>query len=68
MTDTLLEGDHPRFSSAKFGWNWLSSFREDFFKISSPHFDGHLGWKSGSPDTFLEGDHPRTIPPKLGCN
>jgi hypothetical protein len=32
MLDTLLEGDHPRIISAKFGWDWLSSFRgEDFF-------------------------------------
>ena len=40
MTDTLLEGDHPRFISAKFGWDWLSSsFRgEQFFLISSPLF------------------------------
>jgi hypothetical protein len=32
MLDTILEEDHPRIISAKFGWNWLSSFRgEDFF-------------------------------------
>jgi hypothetical protein len=32
-----LKGDHPRIISAKFGWDWLSSFRgEDFFLISSP--------------------------------
>jgi hypothetical protein len=31
--------DHPRITSAKFGWDWLSSFRgEDFWKISSPLF------------------------------
>jgi hypothetical protein len=30
--DTILEGDHPRIISAKFVWDWLSSFRgEDFF-------------------------------------
>jgi hypothetical protein len=28
--------------------------------------DGHLGWKSGSPDTNLEGDHPRIISAKFG--
>jgi hypothetical protein len=34
-----LKGDHLRIISAKFGWNWLSSFRgEDFFLISSPPF------------------------------
>ena len=31
-------GDHTRIISAKFGWDWLSSFREDFFLISSPLF------------------------------
>jgi hypothetical protein len=32
LTDTILKGDHPRIISAKFGWDWLSSFRgEDFF-------------------------------------
>ena len=39
MTVTLLEGDHPRIISAKFGWDWLSSFRgEEIFLISSPLF------------------------------
>jgi hypothetical protein len=26
-----LKGDHPWIISAKFGWDWLSSFREDLF-------------------------------------
>jgi hypothetical protein len=38
LTDTILKGEHPRIISAKFGRNWLSSFREDFFLISSPFF------------------------------
>jgi hypothetical protein len=39
LTDTILKGDYPRIISAKFGWDWLSSFRgEDFFLISSPLF------------------------------
>ena len=39
MLDINLEGDHPRIISAKFGWDWLSSYRgEDFFLISSPFF------------------------------
>ena len=39
LMDTILKGDHPRIISAKFGWDWLSSFRgEDFFLISSPLF------------------------------
>ena len=36
---TILEENHPRIISAKFGWDWLSSFRgEEFFLISSPLF------------------------------
>jgi hypothetical protein len=36
---TILKGEHPRIISAKFGWDWLSSFRgEEFFLISSPLF------------------------------
>jgi hypothetical protein len=32
-----LKGDHKKIISAKFGWDWLSSFRgEDFLLISSP--------------------------------
>jgi hypothetical protein len=39
LTDTILKGDHLRIISAKFGWDWLSSFTgEDFFLISSPLF------------------------------
>jgi hypothetical protein len=31
LTDTILKGDHLRIISAKYAWNWLSSFRgEDF--------------------------------------
>jgi hypothetical protein len=34
---------HPRIVSAKFGWDWLSSFRgEEFFLISSPLFSNFL--------------------------
>jgi hypothetical protein len=39
LTDTDLKGDHPRIISAKFGWDWLSSFREDFFLILYKHND-----------------------------
>jgi hypothetical protein len=37
LMDTILKGDHPRIISAKFGWDWLSSFRgeEFFFKLVS---------------------------------
>jgi hypothetical protein len=46
LPDTILEEDHPRITSAKFGWDWLSSFRgEDFFLISSPLFSNlHNRW------------------------
>jgi hypothetical protein len=46
LSDTILKGDYPRIISAKFGLDWLSSFRgEDFI----------LGWPpskivSGDPD------------------
>jgi hypothetical protein len=34
-----LEGNHARIISAKFGWDWLSSFRgEDFFLNFIPPF------------------------------
>ena len=34
MLDTFLEGDHPMIISAKFGCDWLSSFRkEDFCRV-----------------------------------
>jgi hypothetical protein len=39
LMDTILKGDHPRIISAKFGRDWLCSFREeDIFLISSPLF------------------------------
>jgi hypothetical protein len=39
IPDTILEGNHARIISAKFGWDWLSSFRgEDFFKNFIPPF------------------------------
>jgi hypothetical protein len=38
LMDTILKGDHLRIISAKFGWDCLNSFREDFFFISSPLF------------------------------
>ena len=71
MSKTILEGDHSRIISAKFGSDWLCSFfREDFFfKFHHPFFyfqlGGHLDWKSGSSDTILEVGHPRIIPPKF---
>ena len=39
MSNTILEGYHPRIISAKFGWDWLSSCRgEDFLKFHPPFF------------------------------
>jgi hypothetical protein len=47
MPDIILEGDHPRIISEKFGWDWLSSFRgEDFLLISSPLFLFLAWWPS----------------------
>ena len=49
MPDTILEEDHPRIISTKFGWDWLSSFRgEDFSLISSPLFL-FLAWYTDPP-------------------
>jgi hypothetical protein len=39
LTDTILKGGHLRIISAKFGCDWLSSFRgEDFFNFIPPFF------------------------------
>jgi hypothetical protein len=34
MPDSILEGDHPRIISEKFGWIWLSSFRGEHFFLN----------------------------------
>ena len=58
---------------------WLTGFRgEDFktcFPIGSYMYvktmsaeDGHLGWRSGSPDTILKIDHLRTIHAMFALN
>ena len=71
LTDTILKRDRLRIISAKFGWDWLSSFRgEDFFLNLIPFFSifllgGHFGWNSASPATFLEENHPMTISSKF---
>ena len=55
LTDTILKGDHPRIISAKFGWDWLSSFRgEDFFFISSPLFL-FLAWRQSWLEVGITG-------------
>ena len=37
LSDINLEGNHPRIISAKFGWDWLSSFRgEDYLNFIPP--------------------------------
>jgi hypothetical protein len=43
-----LKGDHLRIISAKFGWDWFSSFRRRFFLISSPLFS-NLHNRSNDP-------------------
>jgi hypothetical protein len=62
LTDTFLKGDHPRIISAKFGWDWLSSFRgEEFFLISSPLF-----LKKSSPLKLLSQSQPNFAEMILG--
>jgi len=46
MLDIILEGDHPRIISAKFGWDWLSSYRRRIFLIASPLFLFLAWWPS----------------------
>jgi hypothetical protein len=54
MLDTILEGDHPRIISAKFGWDWLSSFREDFSKFHLPFFL-FLAWRTSCLEVGITG-------------
>jgi hypothetical protein len=54
MLDTNLEGDHPRIISAKFGWDWLSSFREDFSKFHLPVFL-FLAWRTSWLEVGITG-------------
>jgi hypothetical protein len=47
MPDIILEGDHLRIISAKFGWDWLNSFRgEDFVFNFIPLFLISAWWPS----------------------
>ena len=64
LTDTILKGDHRRIISAKFGWDWLSSFRgEDFFLISSPLFL-FLAWWPSWLEVGITGHNFGRGPPK----
>jgi hypothetical protein len=54
MPDIILEGDHPMIISVKFGWDWLSSFKEDFFLISSPLFL-FLAWRPSLLEVGITG-------------
>ena len=36
MPDIILEGDHPRIISVKFGCNWPSGFRQEDFYVNFP--------------------------------
>ena len=73
LTDTILKGDHPRIISAKFGGDWLSSFRgEDCFKISSPLFL-FLAWRPSWLEVGITGHNFGSRPSKdyftkFGCN
>jgi hypothetical protein len=67
MPDTILEEDHSRIISAKFGWDWLSSFREeDFFNFIPPFSNLHnnqtlLKWSLGGPLSKLCPSAPSCI-------
>ena len=73
MPDIIVEGDHPRIISEKFGCDWLSSYRgEDFFLISYPFFSifSLAAILVGSRDhrtQFWKGAI-QGLPPKFGCN
>jgi hypothetical protein len=54
MPDTILEGDHPRIISAKFGWDWFSSFRGDFSKFHLPFFL-FLAWRTSWLEVGITG-------------
>ena len=56
MPDIILEGNHPRIISVKFGWDWLSSFKEDFFLISSPFFL-FLAWRPSWLEVGITGQN-----------
>jgi hypothetical protein len=57
LMDKILKGDHLRIISAKFGWNWLCSFREDFFKTSSPLFSNLNNRSPSAPFCIQDGCH-----------
>jgi hypothetical protein len=64
MPDTILEGDHPRIISAKFGWDWLSSFRgEDFCLNFIPLFP-FLPWWPSWLEVGITGHNFQGGPPK----
>ena len=45
MPEIIWEGDHPRIISAKFGWDWLRSFRVEDFLNFIPLFFLFLAWR-----------------------
>jgi hypothetical protein len=66
MLDTILEGDHPRIISAKFGWEWPSIFREDFSKFHLPFFL-FLAWRTSWLEVGIPG-HIFGRGPRTNCN
>jgi hypothetical protein len=64
LTDTILKGDHLRIITAKFGWDWLSSFNNAksnpeikgrnsiFFRHDALQVSGHALFTS-TPHVFL---------------
>jgi hypothetical protein len=58
-----------------FALNWLTGFREDFYKFPIGSYvktmsadGGHLGWRSGSLDIILKVDHLRIIHAMFALN
>jgi hypothetical protein len=55
MLDTILEGDHPRIISPKFGWDWLSSFRGEDFSKFHLSFLIFLAWRTSWMEVGITG-------------
>jgi hypothetical protein len=61
MPDTMLEGDHPRIISAKFGWDWL---RRRFKRKIIPHFL-FLAWRPSWLEVGIIGHNFAREPSKV---
>ena len=55
MPDTVLEGDHPMIISAKFGWDWLGSFRGEHFVLFAYPLFLFLTWRTSWLEVGITG-------------